>query len=85
MKVKFTETRIVDDFRKGTSNEERYDAGKVYDLPEISANRWIQRGAATADVKPARKTRKAPAPPVPPADDGDGGAAADSAGDTATV
>lgn len=46
MRVKFTETRVVDDHRKGTPDEERYEAGKVYNLPEPSARRWINRKAA---------------------------------------
>lgn len=48
MKVRFTETRVADDWRKGTDAEERYEAGRVYDLPEASAQRWISRGACVA-------------------------------------
>ncbi|GAB5506676.1 MAG: hypothetical protein Rhirs2KO_18390 [Rhizobiaceae bacterium] len=46
MKVKFLTTRVVDDARKGTKNEERFEEGKVYDLPEPSARRWVDRKVA---------------------------------------
>ncbi len=44
--VTFTETRIVDDHRKGTSKEERFEAGKTYSLSARSADRWVKRGVA---------------------------------------
>lgn len=61
MKIRFTETRIVDDFRKGTSNEERFTEGRVYDLPEVSAMRWIARGAAEEHAPRKAKDNKAAA------------------------
>lgn len=48
MHIRFKETRVVDDARKGTAAEQRYEAGQVYDLPEPSALRWISRGLAVA-------------------------------------
>lgn len=65
MRVKFLQTRVVDDFRKGTDDEERYEEGGVYDLPDPSAQRWISRKAAvpTDDAVrqpvPAETTAKA--------------------------
>ncbi len=46
MKVKFTQDRVVLDGLEGTDEETRFEAGKVYDLPVTSADRWIQRGIA---------------------------------------
>lgn len=54
-KVKFNVTRVVDDHRKGTKQEERYEAGKVYDLPEASAARWVGRGVAAYADESERK------------------------------
>lgn len=62
MKIRFTETRVVDDYRKGTVDEERYEAGKTYDLSEPSARRWISRNAAVE----VRAGDPSPAPDVPP-------------------
>lgn len=60
MKVEFTETRIVNDFRKGTSDEEKYVAGEIYDLPMPSARRWIARGVAiiVPEVKKAKPKKE---------------------------
>jgi hypothetical protein len=44
--ITFTETKVVDDHRKGSSAEERFEAGKTYDLSPRSADRWVKRGAA---------------------------------------
>lgn len=54
-KVRFRITRVVDDCRKGTPAEERYEAGAVYDMPEDSAARWVNRGVAeiVTDAGPA--------------------------------
>jgi hypothetical protein len=46
MRIRFVRAVVVDDFRKGTADEERYEAGQVVDLPEPSARRWIGRNAA---------------------------------------
>ena len=53
--VVFTETRVVDDERKGTEAEERYEAGKTYRLDAASAHHWIRRGYA----KQTKASRKA--------------------------
>lgn len=62
-KVKFVETRVVNDARLGTPAAEKFEAGKTYDLAPASAKRWIDRNAAVAvpdEVKaPAKpKTRR---------------------------
>ncbi len=54
LKVKFTETVVVDDHRKGTKAEEKYVAGKVYGLSEASAMHWINRGKAELAGNSAR-------------------------------
>lgn len=55
-RILFTETRVVRDEHRGTANETKYEAGKVYDLPEASCARWKARGVAV-DAPPE--------PPVP--------------------
>ncbi len=63
-KVKFLETRVVQDFRTGTKDEERFEAGKVYELEEASAKRWVVRGAAEYvgdDAKVSPPSSSAPA------------------------
>lgn len=45
-RVRFLETRVVDDAFKGTARESRFEAGGVYELPVRSADRWVKRGAA---------------------------------------
>lgn len=61
MKIRFLETRIVDDFRKGTADEERFDAGQTYDLSDESARRWLARQVAEEAPAPAAE------PPEPAA------------------
>lgn len=57
--VKFNSTRVVDDFRKGTEDEERYEAGEIYTLGPAAAKRWIDRGVAVAtDEKPKKASVK---------------------------
>lgn len=46
LKVKFLETVVVDDHRKGTKSEEKFVEGKTYALVEPSAMHWINRGKA---------------------------------------
>lgn len=46
VKITFTETCIVDDQRKGTSDEEKYKSGQTVELPAGSANHWKVRGKA---------------------------------------
>lgn len=65
VKVRFVVDRVVDDCRKGTSGEERYEAGKVYDLTETSAVRWINRGAAVAVVAGERAAPASAQDPEP--------------------
>lgn len=48
MRVKFTKLRVVQDEHVGTARETRFEAGRVYDLPEPSALHWIDRGVAEA-------------------------------------
>lgn len=56
LKVKFSETVIVDDHRKGTKQEEKYVEGKTYALAEPSALHWINRGKAVeVGMRPAQK------------------------------
>lgn len=43
MKVKFLQTRTV----KAVDGE-TFEEGRVYDLPDDSADRWIRRGVAAA-------------------------------------
>lgn len=54
MKLKFNITRVVDDYRRGSADEERYEAGKTYDIPDVSAEHWIRRQVAevAADEPP---------------------------------
>lgn len=83
VKVIFLETRVVDDERKGTKFEERYEAGESYDLPPSSAERWVKRGVAEfandEDVQKGR-VRIPEAPPKPKPQDGAGGTSTDGAG-----
>ncbi|WP_454629540.1 SAP domain-containing protein [Bradyrhizobium cenepequi] len=44
--ITFDETRVVDDDRKGTPDEVRFEEGLTYELPLRSADRWVKRGAA---------------------------------------
>ena len=68
MRIKFTETRTVNDFRRGTPDEERFDAGSIYDLPEASARRWLSRNVAV----PAPEEAPSPASAVAIPDDWSG-------------
>jgi hypothetical protein len=45
-RIRFLQDRTVDDHRKGTKDEERYETGKVYELSETSCERWVGRGVA---------------------------------------
>lgn len=65
MWIEFLEDRVVNDFRKGTPQEEHYAAGQVIDLPEPSALHWINRQAARAvDASVVNKQQLAPSAPV---------------------
>lgn len=46
VKVTFIETRVVQDHRVGTPDEERYESGKTYVLSPRSADRWVKRRVA---------------------------------------
>lgn len=63
-KITFLQSRVVQDQHVGTDKQTRYEAGKTYELPLASCERWIRRGLARwADPEPA------PAPqPEPEAD-----------------
>lgn len=43
--VRFTQDRTVDDYRKGTADEESYKVGQVVELNLASTERWLRRGA----------------------------------------
>ena len=75
MRVTFTETKVVDDHRKGTPDEERYEKGRTYDLSEAAGGHWIGRNVAVpaqdnpaetapqaAGTKPARRRKGASRP-----------------------
>lgn len=51
--VKFTQTKVV---QVGTAQEERYEEGQIYDLPESSVERWKKRGCAV-DVTSQEETK----------------------------
>lgn len=59
MRIRFTQTRKVN-----AINGETFEAGKEYDLPDSSAQRWIKRGAAVEvkaiDAPEMNKAIKAP-------------------------
>ena len=57
-KIRFLEDYTVDDYRKGTPDEEKYTGGKVYDLPLPSAEHFIRTLRAEA---PGGKPASAPA------------------------
>ena len=44
--IRFTERRIVDDYRKGTDDEERYEEGEVVEVSPTAAAHWCSRKAA---------------------------------------
>lgn len=69
MKVLFTESRTV---QQGDGCGPTFEAGKVYDLPARSVQRWIMRGVATDDAVRIAEAERVPvpaptaAPQVPP-------------------
>ena len=76
IRVKFLETRVVQDERVGTPDEEKYVKGKTYSLAAASANHWIKRGAAEP-VGGARRSK----PKTPKPDDDNGGGNTDGDGE----
>jgi hypothetical protein len=60
-KVRFISRRVVDDFRKGTPDEEVFEQDSEHDLGEASALLWVSAGVAefvAADegtLKPLKK------------------------------
>lgn len=58
--VKFTQTRVVQDNKTGTPDEERYEAGQIYDLPEASAERWKRRDCAVDPTPDEEAAFRAP-------------------------
>lgn len=71
VKVKFFVDRVVNDFRAGTKEEERYSAGKVYSMSEASAQHWCNRQVAelVADEPKPKAKPKAETKPAAKADD----------------
>lgn len=71
MKIRFTVTRIVANRYKGTDKETRYDAGKVYDLPDSVARHWLSRQLAevVTDDEPAPTPAAQSAPVATGSDD----------------
>lgn len=63
MKVKFNQS-VTTETRK--EDQESFEAGKVYDLSDASANHWVSRGKA-ARVEDAAREPREPARPEPPA------------------
>lgn len=61
MRIEFLLDRVVNDYRKGTPEEEHYTAGQIVDLPGPSAEHWISRRIAKAVDTPLT------AQPTPPA------------------
>jgi len=65
VKIKFTETRVVDDEYKGTPDQTVFIEGKTYTLEDTSAQHWLSRGAA---VQVGASRPKKPKPPKPDPD-----------------
>lgn len=61
MRIEFLMDRVVNDYRKGTPEEEHYTAGQIVDLTGPSAEHWISRRIAKAVDAPLT------AQPMPPA------------------
>lgn len=80
VKIKFLETRVVQDERTGTKFEERYEEGETYSLSAASADRWIKRGAAEAVNDADVKSGKVHVPSVDKAPAAPGGAGGHVAG-----
>lgn len=74
VKIKFLETRVVQDERTGSKFEERYEEGETYALSATSAERWIKRGAAEAVNDADVKSGKVHVPSVEKAPNAPGGA-----------
>ena len=56
VKIKFFVDRVVNDYRRGTKDEVKFIAGKVYALPASAAQRWINRQVAEeVEDKPTPK------------------------------
>ena len=61
VQVRFTQTRTVQD---GTGTT--FEAGRVYDLPRVSADRWIRRGVAEEVAGEADQQGSTDTPPHMP-------------------
>jgi len=57
LKINFIADAVVNDYRVGTKEEESYAEGQSVEMPEASAQHWINRGKAVAIEKasPGRK------------------------------
>lgn len=58
MKVRFTQTRTT---KTRPQDRQTFEKGKVYDLPDASANHWINRNVAER-VPERAKAEELPAP-----------------------
>jgi hypothetical protein len=64
MRIKFLSTQLYES--QGRGQGPRYEAGRVYDLPEAFAERWLRRGVAErADPGPADPLAVEPEPLSP--------------------
>lgn len=61
VKMVFIKNASVDDFRKGTPDEEKYSVGQVVDMNPKSAEHWRRRGMAQ-DVVPGAAVSPAATP-----------------------
>lgn len=64
MRVRFLVSRVVQDHHAGTPQETRFELGVEYDLPEASAQHWINRQVAVAVDGNARTTSPATGGPT---------------------
>jgi len=57
LNIKFIADAVVNDYRVGTKDEESYAEGQSVEMPDASAQHWINRGKAVAveKAKPGRK------------------------------
>ena len=60
-KIVFTEDKIVDDFRKGTADEEAYEKGQQVNMDERSAAHFVELGVAEFVTAKRRKAKTAAA------------------------
>lgn len=61
-RVKFLTDYTVQDEHEKTDKATRYKAGKVYDMTEAKALRWVGRGRAQVLAQPEPKAKPVKAP-----------------------